>query len=232
MESCLLHELIDVSAQRDPDRAALTYGSASLTYGALREATGRFASALIEMASAARSAWASTSRNASRPSSRRRRRGCRRRIRPAQPAAEGRSGRLHPARLQRRVLVTSADALALIADALRRVPICAASCAIGAADGDPRIPVHAWRQRAVDAARPRTGSSTTDLTAILYTSGSTGKPKGVVLSHRNMVAGAKSVACYLGNRATTRCSRRCRCRSTRASASSRRRSTRARAWCC
>ena len=37
--------------------------------------------------------------------------------------------------------------------------------------------------------------------AILYTSGSTGKPKGVVLSHRNMVAGAKSVASYLGNRA-------------------------------
>ena len=41
----------------------------------------------------------------------------------------------------------------------------------------------------------------TDLLAILYTSGSTGKPKGVVLSHRNMVAGAKSVASYLGNRA-------------------------------
>jgi long-subunit acyl-CoA synthetase (AMP-forming) len=31
--------------------------------------------------------------------------------------------------------------------------------------------------------------------------GSTGKPKGVVLSHRNMVAGAKSVASYLGNHA-------------------------------
>ena len=39
----------------------------------------------------------------------------------------------------------------------------------------------------------------TDMTAILYTSGSTGKPKGVVLSHRNMVAGAKSVAGYLEN---------------------------------
>jgi len=38
-----------------------------------------------------------------------------------------------------------------------------------------------------------------DLAAILYTSGSTGKPKGVVLSHRNMVAGANSVAGYLGN---------------------------------
>ncbi len=39
----------------------------------------------------------------------------------------------------------------------------------------------------------------TDIAAILYTSGSTGKPKGVVLSHRNMVTGAHSVAQYLGN---------------------------------
>lgn len=38
-----------------------------------------------------------------------------------------------------------------------------------------------------------------DMAAILYTSGSTGKPKGVVLSHRNLVAGAASVAGYLGN---------------------------------
>ena len=42
-------------------------------------------------------------------------------------------------------------------------------------------------RRAIDA----------DMAAILYTSGSTGKPKGVVLSHRNMVAGARSVASYL-----------------------------------
>ena len=39
----------------------------------------------------------------------------------------------------------------------------------------------------------------TDMAAILYTSGSTGNPKCVVLSHRNMVAGARSVASYLGN---------------------------------
>jgi acyl-CoA ligase (AMP-forming) (exosortase A-associated) len=38
-----------------------------------------------------------------------------------------------------------------------------------------------------------------DMASILYTSGSTGTPKGVVLSHRNMVAGAKSVAAYLVN---------------------------------
>lgn len=39
----------------------------------------------------------------------------------------------------------------------------------------------------------------TDAVGILYTSGSTGRPKGVVLSHRNMVFGAKSVVSYLEN---------------------------------
>jgi len=38
-----------------------------------------------------------------------------------------------------------------------------------------------------------------DMASILYTSGSTGKPKGVILSHRNVVAGADSVAQYLEN---------------------------------
>jgi len=40
-----------------------------------------------------------------------------------------------------------------------------------------------------------------DIASILYTSGSTGKPKGVVLSHSNMIVGAKSVAEYLENHA-------------------------------
>ena len=41
--------------------------------------------------------------------------------------------------------------------------------------------------------------SDNDIAAIVYTSGSTGKPKGVILSHRNLVAGAESVASYLNN---------------------------------
>ncbi|PZQ57655.1 MAG: AMP-dependent synthetase [Novosphingobium pentaromativorans] len=38
---------------------------------------------------------------------------------------------------------------------------------------------------------------TDDLAAIIYTSGSTGKPKGVMLSHANILQGARSVAEYL-----------------------------------
>lgn len=43
-----------------------------------------------------------------------------------------------------------------------------------------------------------------DPVALLYTSGSTGKPKGVIVTHRNLVSGARSVARYLGNVADDR----------------------------
>ena len=43
------------------------------------------------------------------------------------------------------------------------------------------------------AGRPAPG----DAAMIFYTSGSTGKPKGVVVTHRNLVIGARSVAAYL-----------------------------------
>lgn len=43
-----------------------------------------------------------------------------------------------------------------------------------------------------------------DLAGLLYTSGSTGKPRGVMLSHRNLMAGSRIVAEYLGIQASDR----------------------------
>lgn len=61
--------------------------------------------------------------------------------------------------------------------------------------------LHPWSAAMASPARAGHRVTDADMVSILYTSGSTGRPKGVVLSHRNMVAGAKSVASYLGNHA-------------------------------
>ncbi|MGH8236235.1 MAG: acyl-CoA ligase (AMP-forming), exosortase A system-associated [Steroidobacteraceae bacterium] len=67
-------------------------------------------------------------------------------------------------------------------------------------DSSPRsFAVHAWDSVQGDATARGHRVIDQDMVSIFYTSGSTGKPKGVVLSHRNMVTGAHSVAGYLGN---------------------------------
>jgi len=81
--------------------------------------------------------------------------------------------------------------------ALRSVVVIGDACSSDHRDAE----IVAWSTLLETGPAPARPSIDTDLLAILYTSGSTGRPKGVMLSHRNMVAGAKSVASYLGNHA-------------------------------
>ncbi|MHB8494216.1 MAG: acyl-CoA ligase (AMP-forming), exosortase A system-associated, partial [Casimicrobiaceae bacterium] len=100
-----------------------------------------------------------------------------------------------------RVLVTSPERYVSLAEVLADCSDLRHVVTTSEGTGETRgsVPQHMWRDFLEDAPRPAHRVIDTDIAAILYTSGSTGKPKGVVLSHRNMVAGAKSVASYLDN---------------------------------
>ncbi|MCC6923768.1 MAG: AMP-binding protein, partial [Nitrosomonas sp.] len=102
-----------------------------------------------------------------------------------------------------RILVTSAERFKLLSDALPACHDLHSVIIVDSTENLPQIPglnLLSWGDcfsvkfdqkpfRVIDS----------DMAAILYTSGSTGKPKGVVLSHRNIIAGAKSVSEYLRN---------------------------------
>ncbi len=106
-----------------------------------------------------------------------------------------------------RVLVTSADRLAAVADHLEECHDLHSVVLIdGAAAAELPGPMQrlTWADLTSASSRPLPRAIDADMAAILYTSGSTGRPKGVVLSHRNMVAGADSVATYLENHAGDR----------------------------
>jgi len=104
-----------------------------------------------------------------------------------------------------RILVTSRARLTELGEELRG---CAGLRAIVLVDevGEGAAAVITIGWPALLAAPRRAGHRVVDadMVSILYTSGSTGRPKGVVLSHRNMVTGAHSVASYLENRADDR----------------------------
>jgi len=101
-----------------------------------------------------------------------------------------------------RVLVTSPERLKLLAPALEDCPDLRAVIVAGAAaERAGTLDMVAWDEALSSRGKAQPHRVIdTDMAAILYTSGSTGKPKGVVLSHRNMVAGARSVSQYLENR--------------------------------
>lgn len=203
-DSTLLHELISRSAERLAANPALTSGKATLNYGQLQEATTRFSNGLLAL-------------------------GLQRGERVAiyldkrfetviasfgAPAAGGVFVPLNPLLKAEqvgyilrdcnvRVLVTSPERLALLQDTLPDCHDLRHVVVVDAAQLPANIGtlnIHRWADLLEQADRQGHRLIDTDVLGILYTSGSTGKPKGVVLSHRNMVAGAKSVASYLENR--------------------------------
>jgi acyl-CoA ligase (AMP-forming) (exosortase A-associated) len=207
-DSFLLPELIARSAVGAPGAVALTYGAASLSYADLSRQVNEFSSGLISvgLARSERVAIYLEKRFETVVAS------------FGAPAAGGVFVPVNPLLkpdqvafiLQDcnvRVLVTSPERLATLKDALAQCPdlrhVVITDGAPGAAPRDAGMQTH-WAQTSWTdflSAPPRPGHRVidTDMVAILYTSGSTGRPKGVVLSHRNMVAGAKSVASYLEN---------------------------------
>jgi len=203
-ESTLLHEIIFSAAQRFEPKAALTYGQDSLSYGQLAAAVQGLASGLLDLGlqRGERVAIYLEKRQETVIAS------------FAAPAAGGVFVPLNPllkpeqaAFIMRdcdvRVLITSPDRYALLREQLGNCPTLRQVVLTGeppaaAPDGPALL---RWTELIDTPARSAHRVVDTDMAAILYTSGSTGRPKGVVLSHRNMVAGAKSVASYLENHA-------------------------------
>ena len=204
-DTYLLPELVAHSAARAPEATALTQGRAALTYGNLHEQIAGFASGLMGLGlqRGERVAIYLEKRFETVAAS------------FGAPAAGGVFVPLNPLLKPEqvgyilrdcnvRVLVTSAERLALLRETLAA---CHDLCHVVVLDSAeaPAAPsgLNTLRWSELLAAAPASGHRVidTDVVGILYTSGSTGKPKGVVLSHRNMVAGAKSVASYLENHA-------------------------------
>jgi acyl-CoA ligase (AMP-forming) (exosortase A-associated) len=205
-ESTLLHELIGVASDRAPESPAITYGQQTLAFGPLGQAVTAFAHGLfrlklgrgervgIYLEKRFEAVVASFGAAAA---------GCV--FVPLNPLLKPDQVGYILRDCNVRILVTSPDRLAQLGEVLaqchdlRHVVLTDSGRAGGIAL--PSIGVSAWPALLDAPSREVHRVIDTDMAAILYTSGSTGRPKGVVLSHRNMVAGAKSVASYLGNHA-------------------------------
>jgi acyl-CoA ligase (AMP-forming) (exosortase A-associated) len=203
-EACLLHELIQRSSIRAPAAVALTQGQQSLSYLDLQQQVDAFAGAVVaqglqrgerigiyleKRVEAVVVSFGAAAAGAV--------------FVPMNPLLKPEQVAFISQDCAVRVLVTSPERLALLQPVLKQCTALRWVVLTDAPTVPPALPpgvalLH-WAQAVRAVERTTHPVIDTDIVAILYTSGSTGRPKGVVLSHRNMVAGAKSVASYLEN---------------------------------
>lgn len=203
LEATLLHELPFVSAHRTPEATAVIDGAVRTTYSELSRDIARFASALSELSidrgervaiyldkrlETVVASFGAPAHGAV--------------FVPINPLLKPEQVGYILRDCAVRVLVTSVERLQSLGSTLAGCPelrhvIVVGAPAVNSASGD--ISIHRWSDVLEASGGKRHRVIDTDMVGILYTSGSTGKPKGVVLSHRNMVMGAKSVASYLEN---------------------------------
>ena len=209
-ESTLLHELIQLSGQRMPQAIALTSVMSNVNYGDLCVGVNQFASGLLglgvkrgeRVAIYLEKRFETVIASFGAPAA-----GAV--FVPVNPLLKPDQVAFILRDCNVRVLVTSPERLALLKEALADCPDLQHVAVTGpvpgllTVQGDVSLTLKAnvvsWPDLLKSPLCAGHRVIDTDMAAILYTSGSTGKPKGVVLSHRNMVAGAKSVASYLEN---------------------------------
>lgn len=201
----LLHELIFNSAQRDPNRDAISHNSSNLSYAELTNLVSQAAKGFLALGLERQdrvavflpkrfetviALFATVAAGGV--------------FVPVNPV-------LKPAQVLHilrdsgaRLLVTTNSRALQLQGVIGQCPdltgiVLTESLGEGAADRYPKD-VFLWQEiLELSKAPSRFRTIDTDIAGLLYTSGSTGAPKGVVLSHQNMVTGAKSVAQYLEN---------------------------------
>ncbi len=209
-ESTLLAELIASSAQRAPRTLALTHGDLSIDYAELQHRVDEFACGLIGLGiartervaifldkgfEAVVASFGTVAAGAV--------------FVPVNPLLRPEQVAFILQDCNVRMLVTSPQRLATLRDVLaachdlRHVIVTERATDFVETSHYVTAPVALvpWRTLAQQTKRAGHRVIDTDMAAILYTSGSSGRPKGVVLSQRNMMVGAKSVASYLENTA-------------------------------
>ncbi len=201
----LLHNLIRDSAELRPEQTALKYKSSSHTYSSLALNVESIARALINIGLAADErvavylpklpetviAFFATSQAGGV-------------FVPINPLLKSSQVGHILGDCNVRILVTSRESFEQLQTTLSQChdlhTIVLVNCEPAELPEDQSFNYLTWSQlRENDSNTPSHRRIDADMAAIFYTSGSTGKPKGVVLSHRNMVVGAKSVAEYLKN---------------------------------